>query len=158
MKKYIPLLIAILVFNPVQARAGSFADMIKFLFEDFSDFAGNNKPFYVIQGYDEKNCIVETKRGEDSVVFHLNNTDFEQIGFGSSQYNLYVFFPPTNVVRINGDYYKGKYNLSGRGPKFIDFEALKNAWEQLYTDYCKGSRSSLNVQENSAGNDTDKSQ
>lgn len=151
MKKYITLFFTVLLFIPAQGRSETFAEKIKFLFEDFSDFAGNNKPFYVIQSYDEKNCIVETKKGEDSVVFYLNNTAFEHIGFGSSQYNLYVFFPPTDVVRVNGTYYKGKYNLSGRGPKFIDFGALKTAWEQLYMEYCRGNRVLFNVPDKSAG-------
>lgn len=139
MKKYITLLITIFALIPSLTQAESFADTVKYIFEEFSDFAGNNNPFYVIQGYDEKNCIVETKRGEDSVVFYLNNTSFDQIGFGSSQYNLYVFLPPTEVVKINDTYYPGKYNLSGRGPKFIDFNTLKSTWERLYVDYCKGS-------------------
>ena len=99
----------------------------------------------MIQGYDDKNCIVETKKGEDSVVFYLNNTSFDQIGFGSSQYNLYVFLPPTKVVSINGTHYDRKYNLSGRGPKFIDFNSLKNAWQRLYLDFCKGSQETLNA-------------
>ena len=137
MKRSLYLLITVFALNPSLAQAESFADTIKFIFEEFSDFAGNNNPFYVIQDYDEKNCIIETKKGEDSVVFYLNNTSFDQIGFGSSQYNLYVFLPPTDVVRINGSYYTGKYNLSGRGPKFIAFDTLKSAWERLYQDYCK---------------------
>lgn len=145
LKKHIALLITVFVLTPAFCQAESFADTIKFIIEEFSDFAGNNKPFYVIQGYDEKNCIVETKKGEDSVVFYLNNTSFDQIGFGSSQYNLYVFLPPTNVVRINDTYYNGKYNLSGRGPKFIDFNTLKSAWERLYLDFCKGSQVTWNA-------------
>jgi hypothetical protein len=137
MKKYITLLVTFFVLIPSLSQAESFADTIKFIIEEFSDFAGNNEPFYVVQGYDEKNCTVETKKGDDSVVFYLKNTSFEHIGFGASQYNLYVFLPPTEVVKINDTYYTAKYNLSGRGPKFIDFNKLKNAWESLYRDYCK---------------------
>jgi len=137
MKKYVVLLITILAINPSAGQAESFADIIKFIFEDFSDFAGNNKPFYIIQGYDEENCIVETKKGDDSVVFYLHNTSIDQIGFGSSQYNQYVFLPATEVVRINDSFYTRKYNLSGRGPKFIDINTLKSAWERLYLDFCK---------------------
>lgn len=145
MKIYIALLITVFALTPSHGQAESFADTIKFIFEDFSDFAGNNKPFYVIQGYDDKSCIVETKKGEDSVVFYLNNTSFDHIGFGSSQYNLYVFLPPTEVVRINGTFYSGKYNLAGRGPKFIDFNSLKSAWQRLYLDFCKGNQETLNA-------------
>lgn len=153
MEKYIVLLITVLIFNHAHAQNESFGETIKFLFEDFSDFAGNNKPLYVIQDYDEKNCIVNTRKGKDSVVFHLNNTSFDQIGFGSSQYNLYVFLPPTEVVNINGTYYDRKYNLSGRGPKFIPFDTLKTAWEHLYTEYCnKGPAPSVAPDNPGSGN------